>query len=167
MRKKRSDKEPIWYVYAYRGGPCIHREVGWKRPALSEKALRKLLAAVESKIERVAGPETLGNLIRLWRPGSPEWAALTANTKKTWGSALDRIEERWGQTPLSVWNDPRMASKVFEWRDSRAATPRGADIGVSVLRALLKFGRLRGKVLINVAEDIPQLYKNGNRAEII
>lgn len=167
MCKKRSDKEPIWYVYAYRGGPCIHREVGWKRPALSEKALRKLLAAVESKIERVAGPETLGGLIRLWRPGSPEWSALTPNTKKTWGSALDRIEERWGQTPLSVWNDPRMASKVFEWRDSRAATPRGADIGVSVLRALLKFGRLRGKVLINVAEGIPQLYKNGNRAEII
>jgi integrase len=36
-----------------------------------------------------------------------------------------------------------------------------------VLRELLKFGRLRGRVTFNAAADIPTLYRGGNRAEII
>jgi integrase len=60
-----------------------------------------------------------------------------------------------------------MKAKVVTWRDSRAATPRGADLGVMVLRELLKFGVLRGRVLMNVAEGIPTLYKGGRRAEIV
>lgn len=36
-----------------------------------------------------------------------------------------------------------------------------------VLRELLKFGRLRGRVTINAAAEIPTLYRGGNRAEII
>lgn len=167
VRKRREGKEPIWYCYAFRGGPLIHKHVGWSRPSLGTDTLRKLIAASEARAEKVKGPDTITTLIGEFRPDSPEWKALAPNTKKTWGSALDRIDERWGTTPLSVWNDPRMASKVFAWRDSRASTPRAADTGVSVLRALLKFGRLRGKVSINVAEGIPQLYRNGSRAEII
>lgn len=92
---------------------------------------------------------------------------MSKGTKKTWGSALDLIETKWGDTPLEVWNDPRMTSRVVAWRDSRAATPRGADIGVSVLRALLEFGRLRGRVAINATLKIPTLYRNGQRAEIV
>jgi hypothetical protein len=46
-----------------------------------------------------------------------------------------------------------------KWCDERAATPRSADIGVTVLRELLKFGRLRRRVRINLAEGIPHLYK--------
>ena len=165
--KKRPGKEPIWYLYAHRGGPLIHRQESWERPALKIDAIRKLLAAQDALVVRAKSPETLSDLIREWRPSSPEWQRLATNTKKTWTSAVDRIDLKWGSTPLSVWSDPRMASKVVAWRDTRSGTPRAADTGVSVLRALLKFGRLRGKVLINVAEDIPQLYQNGSRAEII
>ncbi len=60
-----------------------------------------------------------------------------------------------------------MVAKVVKWRDERAATPRPADIGVTVLRELLKFGRLRGRVQLNAAEGIPNLYKSGDGAEII
>lgn len=101
------------------------------------------------------------------RPSSPEWERLAANTKKTWGSALDAIERKWGDAPLSVFNDPRMKAKVVEWRDSRSTTPRAADIGVTVLHALLKFGVLHGKVFVNVADGIPALYRPGARADII
>lgn len=167
VRKNRPGKEPIWYVYAHRGGPQIYKHVGWLRPTLPPETLRKLIAALDEKMERLKGPETLGDLIRQWRPNSPEWKALADSTKRTWGGAVDQIEAKWGSTPLTVWNDPRMVSKVVAWRDSRASTPRSADFGVSVLRALLKFARLRGKVGINVAEGIPQLYRNGARAEII
>lgn len=106
-------------------------------------------------------------MIKAWRPNSPEWKNLAHNTKKTWSSALDNIEGKWGSTPLTVWSDPRMASKVFDWRDSRASTARAADTGVSVLRALLKFARLRGKISLNVAEGIPHLYQGDSRAEIL
>jgi integrase len=60
-----------------------------------------------------------------------------------------------------------MVAKVIAWRDSRKSTPRAADIGVTVLRALLEFGRLRSIVIFNAAENIPKIYRGGDRAEII
>lgn len=60
-----------------------------------------------------------------------------------------------------------MKAKVVEWRDTLRDRPRAADIGVTVLRALLKFGELSGKVHHNVAAGIPSLYRGGDRAEII
>ena len=165
VRKNRPGKPPLWYTYAYRGGPRIHRHEGWDRPSLGTPALKKLIEE-QIKIERVE-QDTLATLIRKWRPKSPEWKRLAETTKKTWGSALDRIEERWGHTPLAVWNDARMKSKVLAWRDSRSDTPRGADLGVQVLRALLDFGCLHGLVERNVAQGIPQLYRLGDRAEIV
>jgi integrase len=170
VRFRRRDKVDYWYVYAWRGGPLIRKSQG-KRPRLAAEDLGLIKEALDGL--RTVNPTTLLSLIREWRsqnpdrPSSPEWAALSPGTKKTWGSALDQIEAKWGETPLEVWNDPRMVSKVVAWRDSRAKTPRGADIGVTVLRALLEFGRLRGRVTINAAANVPTLYRNGQRAEII
>lgn len=168
VKHTRKGKPPVWYVYAFRGGPRIHRHVGRNKPRITEAGVREWQAAEEQRVQKVRqDQETLGDLIELWRPSSPEWKAMTSNTQKTWGSALNQIEAKWGATPIGVWNDPRMTGKVVAWRDSKADKPRAADTGVSVLRALLKFGRLRSKVQINVAEGIPQLYRNGARADII
>lgn len=171
VRAVRPGKPIRWFVYAWRGGPCILKTVGPARPKLGKEHLLAITQAMEA--HRSPDPASLLSLIRSWRsedperPSSPEWEALAEGTKKTWGSALNKIEEKWGVTPLAVWNDPRMVAKVVAWRDSRAATPRAADVGITVLRALLSFGRLRGVVTINVADKIPQLYKNGERAEIV
>ena len=171
VRKKAPGKRITWYVYAWRGGPQVARRESVARPKLTTAELRAVAQARESATR--PDPRTLLSLIREWRsenpsrPSSPEWSALAVGTKKTWGSQLNAIEERWGQTPLSLWSDPRMAAKVVAWRDSRAATPRAADVGVMVLRELLKFGRLRGRVSINVAVDIPTLYRGGARSDII
>lgn len=171
VRIWRRDRTPRWYIYAWRGGPLIAKIDQRNKPVLQQRELTRLMAALDRK--RGVDPTTLRSLIREWRsndpnrPSSPEWSALAASTKRTWGGALDLIEKKWGELPLDVWNDPRMAGKVMDWRDSRAATPRGADIGVTVLRVLLEFGRLRGRVSINVASNIPTLYRNGQRARII
>ncbi|MGJ3628142.1 hypothetical protein AB5I41_16420 [Sphingomonas sp. MMS24-JH45] len=37
-----------------------------------------------------------------------------------------------------------MIAKIVDWRDERRKTPRAADNGVTVLRALLKYGVQRG-----------------------
>lgn len=121
---------------------------------------------MDQKVLTLPAVETLSSLILAWQK-SPEWNLFAKSTQKTWGSQLKAIECRWGQTSLILWNDDRMTSKVVNWRDTRASQPRAADNGVIVLRALLKYGRLHGKVRINAADGIPQLYQNANRAEII
>ena len=153
-----------WYIYAWRGGPQIRSGNGPRPARLTDEDLAKIIAAKESPSR--PDPTTFQSLIRSWRI-SPEWAAFAPTTRKTWGSALLLVEDKWGLSPLAVWNDPRMVAKVMVWRDSRAATPRAADIGVTVLRALLEHGRLRGLVTINAASNIPHLYRNGQRADII
>ncbi len=173
VRKVRRNGGYRWYVYGWRGGPLILMADGAARPKLDSIALKKLADANEQQTNPIKRETTLGDLLDRWRggggadSGSPEWQALAASTRKTWNSQADAIEKRWGTTPLTVWNEPRMVSKVVKWRDSRSETPRAADIGVTVLRTLLDFGRLRGAVSINVAAKIPALYKNGARAEII
>jgi len=162
VKKSKPGKPIRWYVYASRnGGPCILKTVGPKKPVLSREHIAKLLEALPPKDEG-----TLAELIRKWRR-SPEWKRLATGTVATWGFALDAIEGKWGSTPLAVWNDYRMVSKVVDWRDSRANTPRAADIGVTVLSRLLEFGRLRALLRINVAGKIPAIYEGADRAEII
>lgn len=169
--RKRNRGGIAWYVYAWRGGPQVLKSDGPIKPRLSTATLKAIVEAQERRTAR--NDHVLRALIRMWRsgdanrPSSPQWSALAETTKKVWGSALDRIEDKWGDVPLSVFNDPRMKAKVVAWRDSRAATPRAADMGVTVLKALLNFGCLHGKVLINVAAGIPTIYRNGDRAEII
>lgn len=140
------------------------RHVGPKKPALTDEALRILNDVRIAK--RTHAQKTIGDLIMHFRK-SPQWIDLSDGTRRTWGSALDAIERKWGGTPLTVWSDPRMKAKVVDWRDSRAATPRGADIGITVLSRLLEFGVLRGLIRFNAASGIPNLYKGGGRSLIV
>ena len=171
VRALRPGKVAVWYIYAWRGGPRIGRVESRTRPLLSHEQVAELKVKLDAR--NAVDPTTLRSLIRQWRsenpdrPSSPEWEALAEGTKRTWGHFLNIIEEKWGDTPLSIWCDPRMTAKVVAWRDSRAATPRAADVGVGTLRTLLEFGRLRGRVTLNAAEKIPTLYRNGQRANII
>lgn len=161
---KSKDGTPRWYLYAWRGGPCIDRVEG-RKPTRLSKAQQ---AAVDQAIaEATLEPEdTLGWLINQWRR-SPEWLGLADRTRGTWSTGLNRIEEKWGKTPLTFWSDPRMVAKVVNWRNSLKATPRAADIGVMVLSRLLEFGRLQASVTVNVAAGIPTIYRGADRADII
>jgi integrase len=162
VRSAPAGKPITWYVYAHRGGPRILKHVGPNKPKLTRAEVAKLLAAMPGN-----GDEgTLGAVIRKFRR-APEWTGLEPTTRKTWGHQLDLIESKWAKTPVAVWNDPRMVAKVIDWRDSRASTPRPADIGVTVLSRLLEWARLRAIVRVNVAQGVPAIYKGGDRAEII
>lgn len=171
IKSDREGKPITWYVYAFKGGPLVLKHIGPKKPRLTADQWRFVAEAQE---RRNAAPKgILRALIRRYRSdhpnraSSPEWEALAPGTKELWGRELDRIEMRWGEHPITIWNEPRMVAKVVKWRDERASTPRAADVGITALKALLEFGRLRGDVSINVASKIPKLYKGGNRADII
>lgn len=154
----------VWYVYAWRGGPLIMRSEGAKKPLLGQSEIVKLQAALDEV--RRPDQSRFESLIREYRQ-SPEWKALAQSTRDLWGGQLDLIEARWGETPIAFWSDPRMVGKVLAWRDSRASTPRAADIGITALAQLLAFGKLRARVSINVADGIPTIYRPEGREEII
>lgn len=168
---RRAGKPVTWYVYAWRGGPLILKHIGPKKPSL--KAADHLAIAEALQNDRRPKPGSFRACLRQWCParrdeiGSAEWSALAQNTKRVWRQHVDIIEDRWGDMPIEIWNDPKMVSKVVKWRDERRATPRTADIGVTVLKHLLEFLRLNGRITRNVADRIPRLYKGANRAEII
>lgn len=171
IKSARPGKPITWYIYAWRSGPLIRKVESPRKPSLTHADHGAIAAAMAA--DRAVDPVTLTASIRDWCPidprksGSPEWEALADSTKKVWRGHVDLIEARWGTKPLAVWNDPRMVAMVMKWRDERAGTPRSADAGITVLAHLLEFARLRGRVAINVAREIPKLYKGGDRAEIL
>jgi integrase len=162
---RREGKPVRHYIYAWRGGPLIRSVVGGEKPTITKEDVKAIAVALEAA--KPVPQDTIEGLIRQYRPRSSEWTKLERSTQQTWGRALDRIEARWGEVPLRLWNNPRMVMQVVKWRDETASTPRAADIHVGMLQRLLEFGRLRGKVAVNVASGIPTLYHAAQRAEII
>jgi hypothetical protein len=134
------------------------------KPKLTREAVAEYLRHKE--VHAARDSDTLGGLIREWRR-SPEWQRLAQSTRNTWQTGLSRIDEKWGKSPLAVWNDPRMVGKVPAWRDTYASVPRAADIGLTVLARLLEWGRLRARITLNVASGVPHLYQGADRSAII
>ena len=162
---KRSKGAPArWYVYAWRGGPQIMQTIGGGKPALDASALAKLADAHREAHQHPPG--TLAALATSWR-ASAAWAAFAPATRQSWSLTLSTIQDKWGTVPLAVFDDRRVKGRIVAWRDTMAATPRKADYHIQVLRALLSYGRLTGQQAVNMADGIPQLYKGGNRANII
>ncbi len=161
VRKRLADGTIRHYCYAWRGGPIIMTADGAKRPKLNGAALDAY-----DRARHALQTDTIDGLVKAYR-NSPEWAKFADSTKRNWRLVLDLIVAKWGKTPLSIWSDPRMVVKVMAWRNSAQETPRAADYRITVLRSLLEWGRLGGRVTVNVANGIPSLYEGGNRAEII
>jgi hypothetical protein len=171
VRKRLAGGKMRWYVYAWRGGPQVASHDGPRKPALEPAVLKLIVTAVgerEASADEtvVPDPRLLSSLIGKWQR-SPDWKRMTASTQKTWQSPLNLIERKWGTVPLAVFNDTRMTEKIMDWRDSRQETPRGADIGIQVMKALLAYGMQRGLLKFNAAAGIGTLYRGGQREEII
>lgn len=162
--RRRADGIREWRVYAWRGGPLIMKAEGERRPSLIPEAIEAYQRAVSA--EGHARQDKWPGLIAAYQR-SEAWKRLAPSTRKVWGGILGKIEAKWKDTRVRLWSDPRMVAKVVAWRDSMAATPRAADNGVTVLRALLQWARLNGRVTVNVATGIPALYEGADRAEII
>lgn len=162
--KRRKGKPCIHFFYAWRGGPQIMRVEGGPKPRLTPAAVA---AYLEAQNKRLAAPaETLAALIADWRT-SPEWGNLATTTRNEWSRCLDNIGRQLGKAPMGAVDDRRFRADIMAWRKSMAETPRKADYHITVLRGLLGWGRVQGRLALNVADGIPNLYKGGNRAAIV
>lgn len=164
VTSRKAGKPVRYYIYAWRGGPRIRTVEGGPKPTITKADVIAIGAALEAA--KPVPKDTIAGLATSYR-SSPEWKALEASTRDTWGRALDKIETRWGEVPLRLWCNPRMVTQVVKWRDEMSETPRAADIGIAQLSRLLEFARLRGQVTVNIAAGIPTLYRSAQRAEII
>lgn len=162
--RKRLKNGPVWYIYAWRGGPCVRKVEGAKKPNPTVDDWAKITAA---RVELANDPaDTVGKALTAFR-ASIYWKGLAVSTRKTWGVALDRIEAKWGRAPLKALDDLRMKPKVVAWRNSMAATPRAADISVMVLSKLFEWAVLEGHMIHNPAFGIPTIYRPEGRAAVI
>ncbi|MES2175072.1 MAG: site-specific integrase [Pseudomonadota bacterium] len=164
VTSRKAGKPVRYYIYAWRGGPRIRTVEGGSKPTITKADVIAIGAALETA--KPVPKDTISGLATAYRSG-PEWKALEASTRDTWGRALDKIEAKWGEVPLRLWCNPRMVTQLVKWRDSMAETPRAADMAIAQLTRLLEFARLRGQVTVNIASGIPTLYRNAQRAEII
>jgi len=112
-------------------------------------------AAAEGRIPSDAKPGTLGSLIEAYR-ASPEFSSLAAETKRDYQRVLNWLGKG-RETPL-----PAITSQfVFSLRDTafEQHKRRFANYVIQVLSLLFNWGRPRGFVASNPAQDVAKLRK--------
>lgn len=161
--KKPLNSGDRYYVYAWRGGPRIHVENG-RYPV----ATREILALQQQEIDKLKfsddGP-LFEELISEYRV-SPDFTRLALSTQRDYRLWLNRISERFGETPIDVFEDRRMRGDILKWRDNWSDQPRTADKASVMLSTILGWGVERGKLRINIAAKIKQLH-NVNKSDRI
>lgn len=84
---------------------------------------------------------------------SPEWSALSLQTRKEWARHLRLVEISWGDL-LVAGVEPK---HVVNLRDSRASTPADANNLLRALSALMTWSALRGWRPDNPCRLVPKL----------
>lgn len=162
VRKRLKDGREVVYWYAWKGGPKLEGKLGSPEFVASYNR-----AVADRKSPR---NDTLAGLVAQYR-ASPEYAKLSDTTKRHWARWLDRVADtsgplEIGSLGLAMLDDRRVKEDLLEWRDQWAATPRTADYAVQVLSRILSWGVSRGKLAINAAAGIEQLYESDRADQI-
>lgn len=151
-----------YYVYAWRGGPCIHTQDD-KYPVINHEILTK---QQQAKTTRYGETEQGFEQIISGYRNSPEFAALAESTQIDYRRWLDRASERFGNTPAQFFDDREMRGDIIEWRNTWSDQPRTADKAAMIMNIILGYGLENGKLNINVAAKIKQLH-HVNKADQI
>ena len=160
VSKRRKAKPLLWYVYAWRGGPCIYQCEGGK-PEVTREILDLQYKA------RAAGKRSddMDSLIKAYEV-SPKFGGLRDSTRRDYRLWLSRISERFGETPLMAFTDWRMRGDVVEWRDQWAGQPRSADKATVMMVTLLNWAVENGKVERHFCHGIESLHVADKSDEI-
>lgn len=152
-----------YYVYAWRGGPCIHTEDD-RAPVITPEIL-----ALQQEMKGKRYGESRNGFERVLTAfrDSPEYAMLAPRTKVDYKLWLTRISERFGNCPIGVFNDRLMRGDIIEWRNTWASQPRTADKAVTILGTVLSWALDHAMIEINVAAGIRQLNNTAGRADLI
>lgn len=165
VKKTLADGTVRWYVFAWRGAgaPCIHQCDGTP-PDLTAEIMAKAAAA---RVREFTEPtDSIAALIRAFRQDDAFRVKIAASTRAEYDRHFRAVETEFGKASMGAFEDRRMRGTIIKWRDKAAATPRTADLRVTVLSLLLKWAVDRGMLSVNLAAGIPTLHR-ADRADII
>lgn len=152
-----------WNVYAWRGGPCIHRQDG-ARPIITPAMLSQAMAARADASGKGQG-DTFGAIIAAYR-ASPEFERLAESTRRDYSRILDRIDDQFGAAPIAAFEDRRMRREIIEWRDGWRSQPRTADKATVTMATVLGWAVNSALLSVNVAAGINHLHSADKSDEI-
>lgn len=160
VRKRLAHGLDRWFIYAWRGGPCIHKTDG-ARPVIGPEIMA---LASEARRGNRRG-DNIENLIEAFT-ASPEYTGLGTKTKRDYRLWLDRITDRFGDAPLAAFEAIEMRGVILDWRDGWAHQPRTADKATGTLATLLAWAANRGSLRYNPAASIAKLHK-ADRSDMV
>jgi integrase len=158
VTKLLADGHSATYWYAWKGGPRLHGEPG------TPEFIASYNEAVARKISPPRG--TLHSLLQQYQ-ASEDFRGLADSTRRSYVALITRIENGFGDFPLSALTDRRSRGIFMAWRDKIAAGAgrRQADYAWTVLARVLSWSFNRGLVVANPCERGGRLYRGGSRAE--
>jgi integrase len=145
------------YYYAWRGGPRLQGSPGSP----------EFIAAFEqAHADRKAPTKGAFREIITSYKASPAFKKLRPDTQRAYGYHLSTIADKWGDMPLVTLDKPAVRRLFLAWRDSMAATPRTADMALSVLKRLLSWAEEGVLISSNQAKPVGRLHQVDKSDEI-
>jgi integrase len=145
------------YVYAWRGGPRIHAELG------TDAFLEALAEARASRPSR--DPSKFRGLVADYKDDDA-WKNLSDKTKSNWTPFIDSAVEHFDALRVAAFDRPLIRVLIKAWRDRWKHSPRQADMALQALSRVLSFGVDAGRLQNNACSGIKRLYSS-DRSEII
>jgi integrase len=143
-----------------RAGPALQGEPGTP----------EFVAGYNAAVATKATPAT-GKLLSVLQgyQASEDFRSRADSTRRSYVALIRRIEQAFGDFPLSGLSDRRTRGFFMAWRDGLAvnAGRRQADYAWSVLALILSWGLDRGLVTANPCARGGRLYHGGARADNI
>ena len=159
VTKRLADGRTVSYYYAWKGGPPLHGEPG------TPEFIHSYNEAIARKVTPPRG--TLLSVLQQYQ-ASEDFTGLAESTRHGYIGLVRRIEQAFGDFPLSALTDRRTRGVFMSWRDRYSVNSgrRQADYAWTVLARILSWGLDRGLVLANPCERGGRLYR-GTRREIV
>lgn len=109
---------------------------------------------------------TLKALIQQYMQSS-DFTDKAVRTRQDYLKQIAKIEDEFGDWPIPVFNDARVRSDFFQWRDRLAKqSKRQADYAMTVLGLILSWSLDRGLVAYNHAQKPRKTYRSDRSEKI-
>lgn len=149
-RVKRRLKDGTVKIHLY------HRQTGKK--IQGETALALLASHAEAGRPQEAKTASFADLVRSYQR-SQNFKQLAASTQRNYRYHLGVALEKWGEFPITQFEDIRTKGEILEWRDTFAEISASvADGLMRALKVVLAFASDRGMIATNPIRGVKKLY---------
>jgi len=172
--KRLADGKMAYYAYAYQGGPLIAKGIGHDKEsaradleaALARTDILGRLSAARDVQDIRPAPSIayIEGLVRGFLK-SPEFEKLKARTQSDYRHYLEDFRTEFGDWRTALFEDPRTAQDLADWRDS-APGSRTGDLRISIVSRLFSWARSRGITTARPTDALERIY-SADRSERI